>query len=77
MRQFKNVFSKPETWELSRSFETRFVNGIQGEGNGIFDGIKDSINKYLRSNTGAVIDFGLLKDAVDRHCDSVENEIST
>lgn len=77
MRQFKNVFSKPETWELSRSFETRFVNGIQGEGNGIFDVIKDSINKYLRSNTGAVIDFGLLKDAVDRHCDSVENEIST
>ena len=77
MRQFKNVFSKPETWELSRSFETRFVNGIQGEGNKIFDGIKGSINKYLRSNTGAVIDFGLLKDAVDRHCDSVENEIST
>lgn len=77
MLQFKNVFSKPETWELSRSFETRFVNGIKGEGNGIFEGIKDSINKYLRSNTGAVIDFGLLKDAVDRHCDSVENEIST
>lgn len=77
MRQFKTVFSMPKTWALSRSFETHFVNGIQGEGNEIFEGIKGSINKYLRSNTGAVIDFGLLKDAVDRHCDSVENEIST
>ncbi len=77
MRQFKKVFSMPETWTLTRSFETRFVNGIQGNGNEIFNGIKDSINKYLRSNSGAVIDFGLLKDAVDRHCDSVENDIST
>mgnify|MGYP000001830383 CR=1 FL=1 len=30
----------------------------------------------MEKNSGSVIDFGLLKDAVDRHCDSVENDIA-
>ena len=50
---------------------------IYGDGNKIFIGIITSINKYLGNNSGSVIDFGLLKDAVDRHCDSVENDIAT
>lgn len=35
------------------------------------------INQYLKNNSGSVIDFGLLRDSVDRHCDMVENEIAT
>lgn len=74
---FKNIFSHTDTYMLTRNSETDFVNGISGVGNKVFQSIVDSINKYLGSNTGSVIDFGLLKDAVDRHCDAVEEDIAT
>ena len=77
MQQFKNIFSKPKSWKITHDYITRLVNGIDGQGNQIFNSIISSINKYLGFNAGSVIDFGLLKDAVDRHCDSVENDIST
>lgn len=74
---FKDIFSQTDTYMLTRNSETNFVNGISGVGNKVFQSIVDSINKYLGSNTGSVIDFGLLKDAVDRHCDAVEEDIAT
>ncbi len=77
MKMFRDIFSQNLTWELTRNTNTTIVNGIDGEGNEIFTSIRDSINKYLGFNQGSVIDFGLLKDAVDRHCDSVENEIAS
>ncbi len=77
MNMFRDIFSQNLTWELTRNTNTTIVNGIDGEGNEIFSSIRDSINKYLGFNQGSVIDFGLLKDAVDRHCDSVENEIAS
>lgn len=77
MRQYKNIFNNSDSWRITRDFDTKLVNGISGESNDIFLSIKNSINKYLSNNTGSVIDFGLLKDSVDRHCDSVENDIST
>lgn len=77
MQQFRDIFSIPGSWHITRDTETNLVNGIDGKGNNIFQSIINSINKYLGYNTGSVIDFGLLKDAVDRHCDSVENDIST
>lgn len=77
MSQFRNIFKNTTSWSLKRNNQTDFVNGVEGEGNAIFSSIIDSINKYLGNNSGSVIDFGLLKDAVDRHCDSVENDIST
>ena len=77
MNMFRDIFSQNLTWELTRNTTTDIVNGIDGEGNEIFSSIRDSINKYLGFNQGSVIDFGLLKDAVDRHCDSVENEIAS
>lgn len=77
MRQFSKIFSGNKTsWTILRN-DSGMVNGITGEGNQTFQSIVLSINKYLGNNTGSVIDFGLLKDAVDRHCDSVENDIST
>ena len=78
MREFSNIFANQlNSWRLRRNSETKLVDGIYGDGNNIFKSIINSINKYLGNNSGSVIDFGLLKDAVDRHCDSVENDIAT
>lgn len=51
------------------------LSGIKGGGNATFDSIIATINKYLRHNMGAAIEYGLLKDTVDRHCDAIENDI--
>lgn len=77
MIEYKKIFALEKSWGLVYNSETNFVSGIYGGGNKIFESIKDSINKYLENNSGSVIDFSLLKDAVDRHCDSVENDINT
>lgn len=77
MRQFSKVFKDETSWRLRRNTETNLVDGVYGDGNTIFTSIVASINKYLGNNSGSVIDFNLLKDAVDRHCDSVENDIAT
>lgn len=77
MRDYKEIFAEENSWGIAHNPETKFVSGIYGRGNNVFESIKDSINKYLENNSGSVIDFSLLKDAVDRHCDSVENDINT
>ena len=77
MREYKSIFSEESSWRIAHDSETNFVSGIYGRGNKVFESIKDSINKYLENNSGSVIDFSLLKDAVDRHCNSVENDINT
>lgn len=77
MNQFSKIFSDESSWRLRRNEQTNLVDGVYGAGNSIFESIKNSINKYLGNNSGSVIDFGLLKDAVDRHCDSVESDIAT
>ena len=77
MREYKKIFAEERSWGIAHNSETKFVSGIYGRGNKVFESIKDSINKYLENNSGSVIDFSLLKDAVDRHCDSVENDINT
>lgn len=77
MIEYKKIFVEESSWGIAHNPETKFVSGIYGRGNKVFESIKDSINKYLENNSGSVIDFSLLKDAVDRHCDSVENDINT
>lgn len=77
MIEYKKIFAGEKSWGIAHNPETNFVSGIYGRGNKVFESIKDSINKYLENNSGSVIDFSLLKDAVDRHCDSVENDINT
>lgn len=77
MDEYRSIFEIDKTWDIEHNNETGFVSGISGEGNEVFESIKDSINKYLSNNSGSVIDFQLLKDAVDRHCDSVENDVNT
>lgn len=77
MNIFANIFAVKWSWEISYDKQTNFVCGITGAGNEIFKSIEGSINEYLSNNKGSVIDFQLLKDAVDRHCDAVENDVNT
>lgn len=72
----RHLYEK-DTWGISHDGESGFVKGIYGKGNIIFSSIKNSINKYLNNSVGSVIDYNLLKDAVDRHCETVEEDIST
>lgn len=77
MHEYRDIFKCKTLWEIEKDIDTEFVIGIKGKGNDVFESIKVSINKYLENNSGSVIDFHLLKDTVDRHCDSVENDINT
>lgn len=43
----------------------------------VTENIENSINTYLRKNKGAVSDFSLIKDIVERNCDSLEAEIDS
>lgn len=77
MREYMGIFAEKDSWALSKDSTTGFVNGIAGNGNKVFDSIKYSINRYLKNSAGNIIDFQLLKDAIDRHCDAVENDINS
>lgn len=78
MKEFMNIFPDDDKCYIERNDTTDYVTGISSDtdDNKIFLSIKQSINKYLENNAGSVIDFNLLKDAVDRHCDAVEDEIN-
>lgn len=77
MKEYKEIFKEESSWSIEHDTATGFVNGIEGDGNQTFLSIKYSINKYLGNSAGSVIDYQLLKDAIDRHCDSVENDVNT
>lgn len=74
-----NLFSKifaGQDYDLEKD-DHDLVVGITGTGNEIFDDIKSSINGYLGGTQGTEVDFELLKDSVDRHCDMIEDEINS
>lgn len=72
---FSKIFAGQD-YDLDKD-ENDLVVGITGSGNEIFDDIKNSINGYLGGNQGTEVDFELLKDSVDRHCDMIEDEINS
>lgn len=47
-----------------------------GEQNPIIEKVLHSVNTYLLKNKGAVSDFNLIKDVVDRNTDAVDEEIN-
>ena len=47
-----------------------------GEDNPLIRKVVDSINSYLLRNKGAISDFNLIKDIVERNCDAVDEEIN-
>ncbi len=60
--------------QLSRT-ELTLVQ-LRGTANATMTDIRDSINTYLIRNKGAVADFNLLRDIVQRHLDAVEEGIT-
>lgn len=48
---------------------------VQGD-NPTMNSIKDALNMYLQKNNGAVSDFALMKDVVERYCGAEEEEIT-
>lgn len=84
MKEYRDIFwhqgDVSKVWDVTFDAETNYVNGISvgaKQNNHIIRSIIKSINKYLRNMAGSVIDFSLLKDTVDRHCQTVEDEIQT
>jgi hypothetical protein len=77
--ELKTAFTSRK-YSVKKDGATGFVNGIldnDGNRNRLFVSILSSINSYLSSNKASVIDFQLIKDTVNRNCDSVEDEINT
>jgi hypothetical protein len=76
---FGNIFPDNQNkFELIQDEKTNYVLGIKAQHkNYILDVIITSLNKYLINNKGAVSDFHLMKDIVDRNCDAKEEEIHT
>lgn len=76
---FKNIFPENQSkFHLVQDNSTNNLLGIDSQHkNFILDVIISSINKYLINNKGAVSDFHLMKDIVDRNCDAKEEEIHT
>ena len=75
IKLFSKIFAGQD-YDLEKD-ENDLVVGITGSGNEIFDDIKNSINGYLGGTQGTEVDFQLLKDSVDRHCDMIEDEINS
>ncbi|MDR2424943.1 MAG: hypothetical protein LBD59_09510 [Prevotellaceae bacterium] len=72
-KTFKTVFpNKDEAFTLGNRIIYVDIDPV----NPVLATIWKSINSYLRNNSGAVSDYHLIKDIVDRNCDAAEDEIS-
>ena len=76
-------YESNEIWEeesyrghlpLVREIEVSQIE-VQGK-NPTMNSIKDALNMYLQKNNGAVSDFALMKDVVERYCGAEEEEIT-
>jgi biopolymer transport protein ExbB/TolQ len=77
MDDYVKVFSKKETW-AKETDELGRVSSIKGgASNPFFTQIKDTINKYIAGNSDSVMDFQIFKDAVERQCDNIEEQIES
>lgn len=67
---------KQQTIDGEEVFEVPFLISRYAISSSL-DTILYSINNYLIKNRGAVSDFHLMKDIVDRNCDNLDEEIQT
>ena len=76
---FKNIFpNSKDSFKLAQGENADLVLGIESEHkHPILDVIITTINNYLNKNRGAVSDFHLMRNIVDRNCDAMEEEIQT
>lgn len=48
MQEYKQIFAEESSWGIAHNPETKFVSGIYGQGNNIFESIKPK--SVVRSN---------------------------
>lgn len=80
MQSFQNTFSGEnanQVYSLKKNRDNEVVGIDTTHDNMHFNRITTSLNEYLKSNASSTIDFQLIKDAVDRNCDSAEEDINT
>ena len=63
-------------WQKNLTKVNMTLLTVKGERNEVMEKIISSINTYLIRNKGAVADFNLLRDIIQRNLDTVEEEIS-
>ena len=71
---FETIFPEDCDNEIHLNYRSQLTTE---ETNYVLSVILDSINNYLKKNKGAVSDFHLIKDIVERNCDAKEEEIDT
>lgn len=80
IKRFSDIFTAhPESdCSINKDDDTGFVKGIYcTHYNVTLNAILNSINLYLANNKGSIADYHLIKDIVDRNCDSADEEISS
>lgn len=73
----KSVFPEGNNFYSLTTYITGEFRIESKHDNPVWKTIQSSINNYLLNNKGARSDFHLLKDIVDRNCDSKEEEVET
>ena len=76
---FRDIFAKKNSaYSVITKEDTNVIIGIASKHhNKLLSSIIDSINNYLSSNSQSTADFHLIKDMVERGCESSEEEINS
>lgn len=61
---------------MENKIKVHLISLDSSESNPLIIKVVDTINSYLLRNKGAVSDFNLIKDIVERNCDAVDEEIN-
>ncbi len=77
MSDYMDVFGDSDSWDVERDDLGRVASITGGSSNSYFREIKHTINKYIAGSSNSVTDYQILKEAVDRHCDSIEEQIES
>ncbi len=77
MDDYMDVFNESDSWTVERDDIGRVANIGGGSSSSFFHDIKHTINKYIAGSSDSVADYQILKEAVDRHCDSIEDQIES
>jgi hypothetical protein len=75
LAKFRNIF--PENTKEVYTIKNDCIVCLNSKSNDVSKTIFSSVNTYLQNNRNSKADFYLIKDIVDRNCDSAEEEIST
>lgn len=61
---------------MENKIKVHLISLDSSESNPLIIKVVDTINSYLLRNKGAVSDFNIIKDIVERNCDAVDEEIN-